>query len=341
MGSYDLIIAGASFAGLSVAHYFRGKTLIIDRKEPGTVQTSACGTLYYIIEKLGLEDSLLQVHPVLYLHNSRYVFEFKINYPFCTFDYGRFCKGFAKKMDAEIRVERIKGFDGKRIITDRGEYFAKLFVDASGCERVLASFINPQIKNRDGLSFGIETVVPHKEEGLHFWYDRKLLPNGYCWMFPCGDFSRAGVGSYLGRVKLRETLNDFLSLYGYEINSVHGGYFPQKLVKPTLDGLFLVGDSAGQCLPLTGEGIRPAIFFAKRLAMLLQEVKEGNKSVGAASTEYEEFVNRRSKFFRKLYIAQTVFSRTPQFVFYGFTSMMREGNRLDYLWDRYLSASHI
>ena len=81
MGNYDLIIAGASFAGLSVAHYFRGKTLIIDRKEPGTVKTSACGTLYYIIEKLELEDSILQVHPVLYLHNSRYVFEFKINYP--------------------------------------------------------------------------------------------------------------------------------------------------------------------------------------------------------------------------------------------------------------------
>jgi flavin-dependent dehydrogenase len=160
-------------------------------------------------------------------------------------------------------------------------------------------------------------------------------------MFPCGDFSRAGVGSYLGRVKLRENLADFLSLYGYGIGSVHGGYFPHRLIKPTLNGLFLVGDSAGQCLPLTGEGIRPAIFFARKLAVLLQEIKEGNKSIKAASTEYEEFVHRRSKFFRKLCIAQTVFSRMPQFVFYGFTSMMREGNWLNYLWDRYLSASHI
>src|SRR4030042_1083013 len=132
MENYDLIIAGASFAGLSVAHYFKGKTLIIDRKEPGTVQTSACGTLYYIIEKLGLEDSLLQVHPVLYLHNSRFVFKFRINYPYCTFDYGKFCQGFAKKLDAEIRVERIEGFDGKSITTDRGEYSARFFVDASG-----------------------------------------------------------------------------------------------------------------------------------------------------------------------------------------------------------------
>jgi len=341
MGKYDLIIAGASFAGLSVAHYFKGKTLIIDRKEPGTVQTSACGTLYYILEKLGLEDSLIQMHPVLYLHNSRQTYDFKINYPYCTFDYMKFCKGFANKTDAEIKVEKITEFDGKRIVTDKGEYFARFFVDASGTERILASFIDPRIKSRKGLSFGIETEIPYKEEGLHFWYDRKLIPNGFCWMFPCGDFSRAGVGSYLGRVKLRETLSDFLSLYGYGISSVHGGYFPYRLVKPTLNGLFLVGDSAGHCLPLTGEGIRPAIFFSKKLAILLQQVKDGTMSIDAASTEYEKFVFMRSKFFRKLYFAQNLFSKTPQFIFYWFTSMMREGNRLNYLWDRYLSASRI
>jgi len=49
---YDAIIVGASFAGLAVASRLRGNVLIIDKKDIGTGQTSACGTLLSVPQAL-------------------------------------------------------------------------------------------------------------------------------------------------------------------------------------------------------------------------------------------------------------------------------------------------
>jgi len=52
---YDVVTAGASFAGLAVAAQLRGKrVLLLDRKPIGTGQTSACGTLVCTVRALGL-----------------------------------------------------------------------------------------------------------------------------------------------------------------------------------------------------------------------------------------------------------------------------------------------
>ena len=50
MKEYDVIIAGASFAGLAVASRItRGKVLLIDRKEIGAYQVSTCGTTVGVV----------------------------------------------------------------------------------------------------------------------------------------------------------------------------------------------------------------------------------------------------------------------------------------------------
>ena len=40
-----------------------------------------------------------------------------------------------------------------------------------------------------------------------------------------------------------------------------GNWFPHALRPAAEDGVFFVGDSAGHCLPLSGEGIRTAFYF--------------------------------------------------------------------------------
>ncbi len=59
---YDAIIVGASFAGLTVAFRLRGNVLIIDKKEIGTGQTSACSTLLNTLQALACTDSVLQAN---------------------------------------------------------------------------------------------------------------------------------------------------------------------------------------------------------------------------------------------------------------------------------------
>ncbi|MFQ6116804.1 MAG: FAD-dependent oxidoreductase, partial [Candidatus Bipolaricaulia bacterium] len=50
---YDVVIVGASFAGLSVASQLHGAVLLIDKNDPGAHQTSACGAPYDLIRELG------------------------------------------------------------------------------------------------------------------------------------------------------------------------------------------------------------------------------------------------------------------------------------------------
>ncbi len=52
MKRYDIIIAGASFAGLAVASRITdGKVLLIGRKKIGTRQQSACGTTIKMVKE--------------------------------------------------------------------------------------------------------------------------------------------------------------------------------------------------------------------------------------------------------------------------------------------------
>src|SRR4051812_10626531 len=69
-GSWDVLICGASFAGLAVARELRGsgaRVLIVDRYEVGERQTSACAAPTRWLVNLGLEGSIRQTFGSLLL----------------------------------------------------------------------------------------------------------------------------------------------------------------------------------------------------------------------------------------------------------------------------------
>jgi 2-polyprenyl-6-methoxyphenol hydroxylase-like FAD-dependent oxidoreductase len=53
--------------------------------------------------------------------------------------------------------------------------------------------------------------------------------------------------------------------------------------------VFFVGDSAGHCLPLTAEGIRPAFYFALALGRELRHVLAGRATREQALERYSAF----------------------------------------------------
>ena len=79
-GEYDVIVCGASFAGLTVARQLTGsgaRVLLLDRYEIGERQTSACGIPTEVAARnMGLEGSAKQEFPALVVHTphgtSRY-----------------------------------------------------------------------------------------------------------------------------------------------------------------------------------------------------------------------------------------------------------------------------
>src|ERR1044072_5193719 len=68
---YDVVICGASFAGLAVARELRAsraRVLVLDRYEIGERQTSACAAPTEWLANLGLEDSIRQTFGSLVVH---------------------------------------------------------------------------------------------------------------------------------------------------------------------------------------------------------------------------------------------------------------------------------
>jgi len=69
---YDAVIAGGSFGGLVLATSLKGRVALVEKGEVGEGQTSACGTTLDLIQKLGLEESIEEVHDegVMHVHGG-------------------------------------------------------------------------------------------------------------------------------------------------------------------------------------------------------------------------------------------------------------------------------
>src|SRR3954451_11702206 len=174
--SYDVVICGASFAGLAVARELRAsraRVLVLDRYEIGEKQTSACCAPTEWIANLGLEASIRQTFETMVMHTMRASVRWALPYTFSTFDYRECCELlWAQCGDAEFETAKIDGrstagrsgaggarsgadhrqvggaagvADGETIIhTDRGDVRANMVVDALGWRRVLrAETIQP------------------------------------------------------------------------------------------------------------------------------------------------------------------------------------------------------
>lgn len=314
MNSYDVIIAGASFGGLAVASALADKrVLLIDPKPIGDGQTSACGTLYGVIEALGLYDSLRQVHTTVILHTPHHDLTFQLPFPFCTFDYADFCALIANRSEADFLQAPVFGLDGDTVVTGRGDYHARCLIDASGWRAVLSPAGSRAYQPQTGLSFGLETTLPYQAEGLHFWYEpERLIPFGVSWLFPVGTVSHFGLASYRRQTKLKAGLADWLHQdFNLSPASFHGGYLPYKLREPYAGQAFRVGDAAGQCLPLTGEGIRPALYFGLAAGRLVHRVLDNEMPLAQALAQYHDFVLKHRIFYDTLLRLQQLLPRLP------------------------------
>lgn len=309
---YDAIVVGASFAGLAVARELRGEVLLLDRYEVGSHQTSACGTPLWVPERLGVKESVIQVHERVVIHTpTRTVIYDASESPYCTFDYRRFCLGLLEQVRARFLRTAVRGFHNGDVETDAGRFTAPCLIDASGWHRVLVEGEGASLPEEMPLSFGLETEAPYAGEALYFWVDPAILREGAAWLFPIGDRSRVGVGSFAGRSKLRAPLERFLEGLDLGWDRFHGTYFPAGLGAPSVGRIFAVGDAAGQCLPLTAEGIRPAIYFGRICGELVRSAIEGRLSMEEALEAYRRHVLPYRRAYRILRGLQWAVQKMP------------------------------
>jgi flavin-dependent dehydrogenase len=180
------------------------------------------------------------------------------------------------------------------VVTDGGEVAGRVAVDATGWRAVLATSVDPGFPAHARVTYGLEQPATGWDDpGLHFYFDSRVRAEGYGWSFPAGPVARAGVLSYISPDGVRASTEEFIRDEGMRGGQYHGGFLTAGLRPAVAGPVFLVGDSAGHCLPLTGEGIRPAVFFAQQLAGLLNAVTsttltrfEARSAYAALQTEH-------------------------------------------------------
>ncbi len=313
MKKYDVIIAGASFAGLSVASRLKGrKVLLIDRKKVGTGVTSACGTSVEMMKRVNCEKSILQTFDKFAIHVKDKEIEIPIAEKYCTIDYLRFCKLLNKQNNAELLIANVKKTNGKVVYTDKGNFEADIIVDCTGWNAVLASSLKKGYVKKNMLSFGIETEIPYKKDNkLRFFINPEIIKNGAGWLFPCGEKARFGVGSYEGETKLLPNLKKLLDKYHLKEGKIHGGYYCYCLKNPIVKNIFVVGCAAGQTLPLTGEGIKRSIHFGLLCGETIQEILDKKITLKEGQEKYKEADLKHRKEYKMLLDEQKMLPKIP------------------------------
>jgi digeranylgeranylglycerophospholipid reductase len=301
----DVLVCGASFAGLAVARELAGsgaRVLIVDRYEVGERQTSACAAPTEWLHVLGLDASIRQTFDTLVIHTPHTTARMRLPWTFSTFDYRELCTLLFEQTDAEFETAKVEGRsqangDGSiHVQTDRGDLRAPYVVDALGWRRMLgtAGFQPPDAP----LSRGLE-VHPHGDaDELEIWIDRSYVPAGYSWSFPARDEVRVGVGSFDPRFHVKEPTVRLAADLEVDAVRYQGNWIPHRLRPAAEDGVFFVGDSAGHCLPLTAEGIRTALYFGIACGRELRGALAGDSSREEALARYADFSARHGWKFR-------------------------------------------
>jgi digeranylgeranylglycerophospholipid reductase len=318
-GEFDVLVCGASFAGLSVARELAGadaRVLVIDRYEIGERQTSACAAPTAWLEVLGLTDSMRQTFGDLIVHTPHGTTRMRLPWTFSTFDYRELCELLWSQCDAQFETAKVEGSRRSRVAsrqievqTDRGTLAAPLVVDALGWRRVLAGdgFQPPEAP----LSRGLEVHPGGLGDQLEIWIDRGYVPAGYSWSFPARDEVRVGVGSFDPRYHVKDSTVRLAEDLERDAIRYQGNWIPHRLREATADGIFFCGDSAGHCLPLTAEGIRTAFYFGIACGRELRGVLGGSKTREAALREYGAFSDAHRWKFEWMLRVQRLVPRVP------------------------------
>jgi flavin-dependent dehydrogenase len=276
---------------------------------------------------------VLQVHDRLLIRTPTRTVRYDLSaVPFCTFDYRVFCEGLLAQCRARFLRARVTGIEDGAVVTAEGRFTAPVIVDGSGWRRAVVGGAGPPAARH---SFGLETRTRSQGQGLTFLLDRGLIPQGLGWIFPAGPDSLVGLGSYAGRSKLRPALERLLRDHGLVPGSYHGTYFPNRPLRATVGRVFAVGDAAGQCLPLTAEGIRPALYFGGECGRVVQRVLDGGMTLDAGLETYRRLVGHYRRAYRVLQLAQWMAAHAPTRWFGTVTQLAAMRPFLARWWPRY------
>lgn len=346
----DVLICGASFAGLAVARELArcgASVLLIDRYELGDRATSACATPTPWLHALGLSAAIRQEIPNMRFTTPHGSVRYRLPWSWSAFDYRRLCQLLYAQSDARFHTAKVHGCvtpedlvagDVISVVTDRGVLRAPLVVDAMGWRRVLGQrgFQPPEAP----LSRGLEVHPDGHGEDLEVWIERSLVRQGYGWRVPADGEARVGVASYAPADHVRRPTVELSERLGLDPVRYQGNWFPHRLRPAIENSIFFVGDSAGHCFPLSGEGIRTAFYFGIACGRELAAVLEQQRSRTEALKRYAAFSAEHARAYSIAAGLQRAIPILPPRLLTAGLRLLRHPRLIDRSFGWYLDQAH-
>jgi len=179
-------------------------------------------------------------------------------------------RAFDNDGSLEVKSKVVIGADGHASIVRIRSGFRRWFPDVIPCAQYRLG--------------GLELENPETSE---FFMGRRIAPGGYAWIFPKSS-EVANVGLGVRRYNdgppsdyLKKFVESDPRLKDAEVLLVNGGLCPVSgtIARIVDNGVMLVGDAAGQLIPLTGAGIQTGVEAGKMAGEVAAEaVEEGDTS---------------------------------------------------------------
>ncbi|WP_428408155.1 NAD(P)/FAD-dependent oxidoreductase [Hyphococcus sp.] len=314
---YDLIIVGASFAGLvaarTAAHRGLSVAVIDAKREPGARVRSTGILVKEAIGECDVPAALTRKIPGvrMYAPNGKHMDLTAPGYFFLATDTAGLMRWLAREA-ARAGAHLMFGarFTDATLLGDRVhlhgiDLSARYLLGADGARSKVAEIFGLG-RNREFL-IGMETEYEETPtvdpDFLHCFIDSKLAPGYLGWVVPGAGMTQVGLAvsdGPLGAVRKPDYqafvkgINDRFAFWNCEVLRKRSGPIPcGGLVSPlSTHRVLLTGDAAGLVSPLTAGGIRLAFQYGRRAAAAISDyLQDGGPDPGIVmAKEYPTFV---------------------------------------------------
>ena len=241
----------------------------------------------------------------------------------------------------ELRYEAREsgGAPGKRQVT------ARAVIGADGARSKVARQCIPDA-GRVPYVAAYHEIVRSPAAGAGFdgqrcdvYYQGKLSPDFYAWIFPHGETVSVGVGSAMKGFSLRNAVSDLRSVTGLDLSDTvrqEGAPIPLRPLRRWDDGrgVVLAGDAAGVVAPASGEGIYYALAGGRLAADAVVSLLETGDPAALRSAR-RRFMRAHGRVFWVLGLLQRFWyssdARRERFV-----SMCRDPDVQHLTWQAYM-----
>jgi flavin-dependent dehydrogenase len=300
---FDLIIAGASFAGLSCARTaaLRGlKVAVIDRKQEAGELVRTTGILVKeAAEDVDIPSSLTRmVRGVrLYAPNGKFTDHTAPGYYFLATDTPnlmRWMADEARRAGAHLMFDtpfKQGEQNASSVCLPDLDLRAQLLIGADGAMSAVARCFGLDRNQRflGGVEFELETEPGLDDRFLHCFLDSALAPGYIAWAVPGVGITQIGLAARHGvkpdAAAFLKLVQRRLGLPERRILARRSGVIPAgATLRNTHRGrVMLIGDAAGHVSPLTGGGIAQTLRLGRRTAQLASDwIQAGAEHPGSA-----------------------------------------------------------